>query len=132
MALSLGAAAVLLAVAFTMVHVGTTPRRALWERAAHFDFAGPFFSPPTGGAPLALCAWHGLCNVQARSERAETGLIGRSPTTPVGTFGIYTHSRGRGGSMSLGMVVAWGVWGGEILGLCRCRERTVRKQNITT
>ena len=111
MAFSVGAAAVVLVVTFTMAFVGSTPHRAMWAHATLLDFAGHPFSPPTRGAPVALYGWHGLYSVQARSECAETGLIGRSPTTLVGILRILIHGTGREAPLGerdcWNLLVAW-------------------------
>ena len=80
---------VVLVLRLALVHVVSThllPTRA----AAYFwEFADQSSSVPMGGAPVALYAWHVTESSQARPERAETGLIGRSPTTSVGVFGSW-------------------------------------------
>ena len=83
-ALSFGGGAMALVVRFTMVLVATTPLHLLWPTAYLWEFDGSTFSGSIGAAPVALYAWHGTESFQARSDRAETGLIGRSPTTLVG------------------------------------------------
>ena len=90
MALCLGGAAFAFVVSFRLVLVAPAPLSAIRPTASFLDFVGPTFSVLVGGAPEALYAWQVTESIQTRSECAETGLIGRSPTTPVGTFGIYT------------------------------------------
>ena len=82
---------------FTMVLVATSPHSFQWPAAFFLVFLGPSLLGAMEGAPVAVYSWHALETIQRRSECAETGLIGRSPTTSVGTFGIYTHARGREG-----------------------------------
>ena len=93
-ALSFGGGAMALVVRFTMVLVATTPLHLLWPTAYLWEFDGSTFSGSIGAAPVALYAWHGTESFQARSDRAETGLIGRSSTTSVGTVGILMFRRG--------------------------------------
>ena len=120
-ALSFGGGAMALVISFnrsfTMVLVATTPLHLLWPTAYLWEFDGSTFSGSIGAAPVALYAWHGTESFQARSDRAETGLIGRSPTGSVGTCRIHTHRRGTGGSIGLGSGGCMGREGGEILGL---------------
>ena len=118
--LSFGGDAMALVVCFTMVLVATIPHHLLWPTAYLWEFDGSTFSGSIGAAPVALYAWHGTESLQARSDRAETGLIGRSPTNSVGTCRIHTHRRGRGGSIGLGSGGCMGREGGEILGLRAC------------
>ena len=54
------------------------------ENRVHFGLCRPKCSDPTGDGSSASCGWHGMDTRQGRPERAETGLIGRSPTTSVG------------------------------------------------
>ena len=76
---------------------------------------------------MALYAWHGTESLQARSDRAETGLIGRSPTDSVDTFRIHTRRRGRGGSIGLGSDGCMGREGERDLGLRAFEQRTVSR-----
>ena len=69
------------------------------EVAVRFSqFAGQtLFSDPIG-APVALYSWLAMESAQARPERADTGLIGRSPTAPVGAHEFSAAlERGGGG-----------------------------------
>ena len=93
------------------------PPSIVADRAYLWEFDGSTFSGSIGAAPVALYAWHGTESFQARSDRAETGLNGRSPTGSVGTCRIHTHRRGTGGSIGLGSGGCMGREGGEILGL---------------
>ena len=70
-----------------MVHVASTPRLPMATSAFIWVFFAVDASVPLGGAPVALSAWHVTESSLARPERAETGLIGRSPTTLVGVVG---------------------------------------------
>ena len=85
--LSLGGTAMALVGGLTLDLVVSTPRHSMWTAACTLEFAGPTFSIPMGGAPVALYAWHGTESLQARSDRAETGLIDRSSTNPVDARG---------------------------------------------
>ena len=128
-ALSFGGGAMALVVRFTMVLVATTPLHLLWLTAYLWEFDGLTLSADSGSigaAPVALYAWHGTESFQARSDRAETGLIGRSPTDSVGTCRIHTHRRGRGGSIGLGSDGCMGREGERDLGLCAFEQRKVR------
>jgi len=93
-ALSFGGGAMTLVVRFTMVLVATTPHHLLWPTAYLWEFDGSTLSVIIGGAPVAPYGRHSTESSQARSDRAETGLIGRSPTDSVGTCRIHTHRRG--------------------------------------
>ena len=110
-----------LVISFTMVLVATPPLHLLWLTAYLWEFDGPTLS---GGihwrrtGPVPLYAWHGTESLQARSDRAETGLIGRSPTAPVDTIGIYTHWRGITGSFGIGSGGCMGREGGREFGFC--------------
>ena len=86
MGLSLYGAAVALVLCFTMEHVASTTRLPPWARAQLLEFNGPTSSVAMGDAPVPLYGWHDTESSLARPERAETGLIGRSPTTSVGTL----------------------------------------------
>ena len=54
------------------------------DSRVHFGLCRPKCSDPTGDGSSASCGWHAMDTRQGRPERAETGLIGRSPTTSVG------------------------------------------------
>ena len=128
--LSFGGGAMTLVVCFTMVLVATTPHHLLWPTAYLWEFDGSTFSGSIGAAPVALYAWHGTESLQARSDRAETGLIpliGRSPTDSVDTFRIHTHRRGRGGSIGLGNGGGMGREGERDLGFRAFEQRTVSR-----
>ena len=66
--------------------VASTPRLPPWVRAQLLEFTGSTFSDPMGDVPGPLYGWHDTESSQARSERAETGLID--------TFGFHRHGRG--------------------------------------
>ena len=124
-ALSFGGGAMTLVVRFTMVLVATTPHHLLWPTAYLWEFDGSTLSVIIGGAPVAPYGRHSTESSQARSDRAETGLIGRSPTDSVGTCRIHTHRRGRGGSIGLGSGGCMGREGERDFGFACVEERTV-------
>ena len=124
-ALSFGGGAMTLVVRFSMALVATTPHHLLRLAAYLWEFDGQTISGSIGGAPVALYGWHGTESSQARSDRAETGLIGRSPTDSVDMFRIHTHRRGRGGSIGLGSGGCMGREGGRDFGFVCVEERTV-------
>ena len=70
-----------------MVLVAQAPRLPMGAAAYFLEFDSPCFSDQVGDAPSLLYSWHAVEAVHTRPERAETGLIGRSPTTPVGESG---------------------------------------------
>ena len=69
---------------FAMVCVAPFPRLPTRVAVRFLEFAGQTFSDSTGDAPVALYSWLAMESAQARPERADTGLIGRSPTASVG------------------------------------------------
>lgn len=73
---------------FAMACVAPIPRLPTRVAARFLEFAGQTFSDPTGDAPVALYGWLAMESAQALPERAETGLIGRSPTASVGAHGF--------------------------------------------
>ena len=91
MGLSFYGAGVALVLCFTMELVASTPRLPPWARAHLLEFIGPSFSDPMGDALVVLCSWHAVGTVSVRPECAETGLLGRSPTTSVGY--VWTDRR---------------------------------------
>ena len=94
MGLSFYGAGVALVLCFTMELVASTPRLPPWVRAQLLEFTGSTFSDPMGDVPGPLYGWHDTESSQARSERAETGLIGQSPIASIDTFGFHRHGRG--------------------------------------
>ena len=85
MALSIYHAAVVLVGCLTLILMARTPRLPMWTAAFFWEFAGQVLSGPVGGAPVSFYGWHYLETSQAWPECSENGLIGRSPTTSVGT-----------------------------------------------
>ena len=81
--------------------------------ATHFlDFDGSSFSVPLGGVSVAACSWHGMEATHVWLLRAETGLIGQSPTGTVGINGFHEHRRRQSGLHGKGLVGAMGekIW----------------------
>ena len=88
-----------LVVRLTMVLAATMPRLPMRMAALFCEFDGPCFSSPMGDAPVAVCGWHGQDTVQSRPRCAKTGLIGRSPTNPIGVGGSSAAlEKGEGGN----------------------------------
>ena len=69
---------------FAMVRAAPIPRLPTRVAAHFWEFAGQTFLDPIGDAPVALDSWLAMESAHARPERAENGLIGRSPTASVG------------------------------------------------
>ena len=113
---------------FAMVCVAPFPRLPTWAAARFLEFAGQTVLGPTGEAPEALYSWLAMETAQARPKRAETGLIGRSPTALVDTFPIHTHGRGRGGLIGLGSGGCMGEGGGENFGKASCVRAEIEKR----
>ena len=87
---------------FDRASCGLDPRQPTGVSACYGDFVAGDLWDSMGGAPVALDGWHALDTSVARSERAKTGLIGRSPNVLVGKSGIYGLWRSR--SASIGRV----------------------------
>ena len=102
---------------FSMASVVWFPLQAVVVAAHFLDFDGSSFSTCRGGAGRPLCSWHGVETTHMWLLRAETGLIGQSPTGTVGTNRFHEHRRRQRGSSSPRLVGAWQVQGGEKLGM---------------
>ena len=87
-ALWIGDAAMALAIPFAMVLVASTPLLPMWPTGLILVLVGSTFSNPMGHTPGSIYGWSAMATIEARSERVETGQIGRSSIAPVGTSGF--------------------------------------------
>ena len=87
MGLTLLSVHVVLVLCLALVHVASTPLLTMALSAFNRDFLAAEALVPMGGVPVALSTWHDTESSLARSECAENGLFGRSPTTSVGHCG---------------------------------------------
>ena len=82
---------VVFVLCFALVHLASTLLLPMASSAFNWGFLAGEALVPMGGAPVALSAWHDTEISLSRSECAETGLLGRSPTTSVGH--VWTDRR---------------------------------------
>ena len=80
--------AVALDVSFSMTSLAWIPLQPMVLDAFFFNFTGSSLSLCGGGVPVPFCGWHGMETIHAWLSRAETGLIGQSPTGTVGKRGF--------------------------------------------